>query len=182
MQGDALGSTGRVGDEVQGEGVLNQFEPRVTSHGLHECSRYLSAGGIASRVRDAVAMMPALATEGDLAVGRGVKAGAEAHEAAHGRGTFRHQDSHSVFIAQAHARDQGVFQMLIWRVILSKGRSDTALSPLRGSFIHRRLGDEQHRPTSPPRMQGGGEPSNTRADDDHIGMNCPTGMRGSELD
>ena len=105
----------------------------------------LGAGGVAAGVRDAVAVVAALAGQRQLAVGVVVELGAERDQLAHGVGALGHQDPDRLDVAGARAGDEGVVLVLLGGVAGPEGRRDAALGPLGGAGVEDVLGDDEQR-------------------------------------
>ena len=82
VQGDAGGAAVGVREQVEHEGVLDGARCPAVAHRVDQRAGDLGAGRVAARVRDAAAVVAALAGERDLAgVVGGVEAGAGARSA-----------------------------------------------------------------------------------------------------
>ena len=93
----------------------------------------LGAGGVAAGVRDAVAVVAALAGQLDLAPGVAVELRPERDELAHPVGALGHQDAHRLRVAQPDPGHEGVVEVLLRGVLRVERRGDAALRPLRSS-------------------------------------------------
>lgn len=124
---DVQGDTGRtafgVREEVEDQGVLDRAQA-TRAYGLDEGAGDLRAGRVAARVGDTAAVVAALAGELQAAFLRLVEVGAGLDQAAYGVGALGDEDADRVLVAQAHARDQGVVQVLLGGVALAEGRGD----------------------------------------------------------
>ena len=92
---------------------------------------------------DPVAVVPALAGQGQLAVGVVVEDRAERDQLADGLGALGDQRPHGVGVAGARAGDQGVVLVLLGGVTRAEGRGDAALGPLGRAGVEDVLGDDQ---------------------------------------
>ena len=110
---------------------------------LDEGAGDLGAGRVAARVRDAAAVVAALAGQLDLAgVGVGVEAGAGGDQPAYGVGALGDEGADGLLVAQARARDEGVVEVLLGGVALAERGGDAALRPARGAVVEAGLGDD----------------------------------------
>ena len=78
MQSDAGDAAAGARDQVEHQRVLDDLDPRVGVDGGDQRALDLGAGRVASRVRDPVAEVAALAGERELAGGGVVELGARA--------------------------------------------------------------------------------------------------------
>ena len=136
------------------------------------------AGGVASGVRDAVAVVPALAGQQDLAGGVAVELRAEGDELAHARRALGDQRGDRLDVAEADPGHQGVVQVLLRGVGRVHGGGDPALRPGRRALVEHRLGDEQDGVDLRPQPQRGGQPGDARADHDDVASMTQPGRRG----
>ena len=131
-----------VRQEVQDEGVLDRAQAARADR-LDERPGDLGAGRVAARVRDAAAVVAALAGQLELAaLGGLVEVRAGRDEPAYGVGALGDEDAYGLLVAQARARDQGVVQVLLGGVALAEGRGDAALGPAGGAVVQAGLGDD----------------------------------------
>ena len=113
VQGDALRRPRCVAQQVEGEGVLDDLDAGVELHGRHQRPRDLGSGGVAARVRDAIAQVTALAGQRDGAARIDVEVRADLDEVAHGRGPLGDEDPDGLLVAQPDSGDEGVVQVLV---------------------------------------------------------------------
>ena len=102
-------------EQVDDEGVLDDLDARVGADGLElgdERAGDLGAGGVPTGVRDPVAVVPALAGQGDLAGVVGVEARPERDELVHPGRALGDEDLDGRLVAEADARDEGVVEVL----------------------------------------------------------------------
>lgn len=174
VQGDTGGAALGVREEVQDERVLDgAHAPRP--HGLDQGAGDLGAGGVTAGVRDAAAVVAALAGQFQLALGGRVEPGAGLDEAAYGVGALGDEEADRVLVAHSGARDQGVVEVLLGGVALAEGRGDAALGPACGAVVETGLGDDDRPQARGLAAQGGGQPGDAGADDDHVRGDGPPG-------
>ncbi len=177
VQGDTGGAALGVGEEVEDQGVLHGRDV-TRAYRLDEGAGDLRAGRVAARVDDAAAVVAALAGQLYGALGPGVEVGAGLDEAAHGAGTLRDESAHGLLVAEAHARHEGVVQVLSGGVALAERRGDPALRPARGTVVQAGLGHHDRPQTGGGAAQGGGQSGHSGADDHDIGVQGPAGRGG----
>ncbi len=176
VQAHARGAAVGVRQEVQDERVLDRAQaPRA--YRLDERPRDLRPGRVAARVGYPAAVVTALAGQLQAALLGLVEVGAGLDEPAHGVGPFGDEDPYGLLVAQARARHQRVVQVLFGCVALAEGRGDTALGPAGGAVVQSGLGDHDRRHALGLAAQGGGEPGDPGADDDHVGVDGPARCR-----
>ena len=136
----------------------------------------LGAGRVATRVRDPVPAVPALAgqRQGPLVL---VEDRTPGDELADGVGPLVHQDPDRLAVTDPGTRDQGVLLVLLGSVTGAEGRGDPALGPLRRTRAEHVLGDHQDLVDLPVEAQRRGEAGDPGADDDDIGLGRPAGGR-----
>lgn len=174
VQGHTRGAAVGVRQEVQDERVLHRAQA-TRAYRLDERPGDLGAGRVAARVRDAAAVVAALAGEFQVALGGLVEVGSGRDEAAYGVGALGDEDAYRVLVAQSHARDEGVVEVLFGGVALAEGRGDAALGPAGGAVVQACLGDDDGRQARGLAAQGGGEAGDAGADDHHVGGQGPAG-------
>ena len=175
VQRHALGSPVFVAQQVQDERTLDELDAGVEGDRSHERPRDLGAGGIATGMGDAIAMVSALASQSDGSGGIQVKVGTEANEIADAVGALGDERLHRIDIAQTGARDEGVVQMLLGGVVVRERRGDAALRPPGGSLLDATLRHKQDSAAGAAGMECGGESRHSRAHDDHIAACGPPG-------
>ena len=179
VQGDPAGPPGVVEEQVKHERVLDDLDTAVGADGRDQRSLDLRSGRVAACVRDPVAVVAALPGERDLAVGRDVEAGAVLDEPPDRARAFGDEQPYRLGVAQAHARDERVLQMLLRRVPRAERGGDPALGPARRPCREHVFGDDQDL-SSRPRSQRRSEPGDPGADDDDIPVRRPPRVRGEQ--
>ena len=105
----------------------------AASHGGDERPLDLGAGGVAAGVRDAVAVVAALAGQRELAGLGVVEDRAQRDQLAHGVRALGDERADGLLVADAGAGDEGVAQVLVGGVTRSERGGDAALRPLGGA-------------------------------------------------
>ena len=108
VEGDALGGTGAVEEQVEHERILHELDAGIARHRSDQGPGNLGPGRIATRMRDSIVMMAALTGERDGARRISVEPGTECDELPQRRWALRDEDSDRLLIAQPDARHQGV--------------------------------------------------------------------------
>ncbi len=180
VQGQTRRAALRVRQQVQHQGVLDQFEVVVGADGLDQGARYLRAGRVPARVGDTTAVVAALAGEQDLALVVLVEGRSGGDQAADRARALGDEHPHRLLVAQARARDEGVLQVLLGGVALAERGGDAALCPAGRAVVEHRLGDDQHAQARLTHPQGRGEPGDAGADDDDVGRLRPARRGGGE--
>jgi hypothetical protein len=163
-------------EQVDDEGVLDDLDARVIRdavQGLDEGPRDLLAGRIATGVQDAVTMVAAFPGQADRPVAPPVELRTESNQFADPSRPFVDQSCHSGDVAQPHACDERVMQVVAWGVVVGQRGRDTALGPRGGPLGEQGLGDQQHRGTTCAQSQCRGETRDPRPDDDDVGRRRP---------
>ena len=162
--------------QVEDERVLDHPDIGRVQHARHERPLDLRAGRVATGVRDAVAVVAALAAEGQRAVGAPVEARADLGQLAHRGRPLAHQRAHRGVVAHAGAGDDRVDEVLVGRVAGAERGGDAALRPPRRTGGEDVLGHEQHAQRRlPADVQRRRQPGDARADDDDVGLDVPAG-------
>jgi hypothetical protein len=112
-------------------------------------------------VRDAIAMVASLTSQGDRACRIGVEVRTEGNQLANSVRALRHENADRLFIAQAHAGDEGVAQVIFRGIIFSECRSDSTLRPAGRPLVDLRLGHEQNGEACRAGVQCGGQAGDT---------------------
>ncbi len=134
----------------------------------------LGSGGVAAGVRDAVAVVAALAGQGQLAVERAVEARPHLHELAHRGRTLAHQRPHRRLVAHAGPGDDRVAEVVVGGVPGAEGGGDATLRPAGRPGGEDVLGHQQHAQRRlPADVQGGGEAGDAGPDDGDVGLDVP---------
>ncbi|GMA35155.1 hypothetical protein GCM10025876_13590 [Demequina litorisediminis] len=132
-------------------------------------------------MRDAVAVVAALARQGDAAIGPRVEVRAAGDEVPDPVRPLRHEGPHRLGRTQARARDERVLEVLLRRVLRVERRGDAALCPHRGAGAQDALGDDEHAVHFGAQFEGGRESSDPRADHEHVGGDGPTRCRRGKV-
>ena len=115
----------------------------AVADGLDQRAGDLGAGRVAAGVRDAAAVVAALAGELDLAgVGGVSKRAPVAISRRTASGPSVTSGAHGLLVAQPGARDEGVVQVLLGGVALAERGGDAALRPAGGAVVEPGLGDD----------------------------------------
>ena len=165
--------------QVDGQRVLDDLDLRRPLDGGDQRALDLGAGGVAAGVRDAVAVVAALAGQRQLAVGVVVEVGAERDQLAHRLGALVDQHPYGVHVAGAGARDEGVVLVLLGGVPRAERGGDPALGPLGRAGGEHVLGDHQHLAatgSAASEAQRRGQPGDAGADHDDVGGGGPAGL------
>ncbi len=166
--------------QVHGERVLDDLDLRRTLDRSDQGALDLRAGRVATGVRDAVAVVPALAGQRELAVGVVVEDGAERDQLAYGFGALLDQDPDGLEVAPPGPGDEGVDLVLRGRVLGTERGRDAALGPLRRPGGQHVLGDDQDPVDLPGQAERSGEARDPRADHHDVGPGRPTRLWGGE--
>ena len=127
-----------------------------------------AAGGIAVGMQHAVAAVRAFAGKGDLGAGA-VELGAPLDQLFDAGRTFLDQHARGLFVAQAVAGLQGVFQMQADFIVVAERGGDSALRVLRVGFGDFALGQAEHA-SGGGKLHRGAQTGNARAHHDEIGF------------
>lgn len=175
VQGDSGDATVRSGQQVDDEGVLDQPDVVGPLHRGDQRPLDLRAGRVSAGVRDAVAVMPALPRQRQVPIGQGVEPRAQLDQVSHRVRSLGHQRPYGVRIAQSGARDQGVLQMILGRILRAERGGDTALGPLGRAGGDDILGHHQDS-AELTGFQCGGQSGDAGTDHHHVDGVCPTGF------
>lgn len=163
-----------VRQEVQHERVLDRAHTTRACR-LDQCPGDLRAGRVAAGVRDAPAVVAALAAELQVALFGLVEVRAGGDEPPHGVRALSDEDPYGLLVAQARTGHQGVVLVLLRGVALAEGRGDAALGPAGGAVVEAGLGDDDGAQTGCLAAQGRGESGDARSDDHDVGGDGPPG-------
>ncbi len=187
VQGDAGDARRGVADrtveqQVDGQGVLDDLDLGGPLDGGDQGPLDLGPGRVAAGVRDAVAVVAALAGEAQLAVRLLVEDGAQGDQLVDGGRSLGHQRVHGGGVAGAGAGHQGVPLVVGGGVLGSERGRDPALRPLRRAGVEDVLGDHQQLEPTVRSMDAErrGQPGDARPDDHHVGPRGPAGLRGGQ--
>lgn len=156
--------------------MLDDLDARVGAHRLElgdEGPRDLGAGRVAARVGDAVAVVPALPGEGDLAGRVGVEPRPEPDELAHPGRTLGDEHLDGQLVAQPDARDEGVVEVLLGRVLGGERRGDAALRPPGRAGRQLGLGDREDPVDVLAQSQRAGQSCDAGPDDEDVRTGGP---------
>jgi len=117
VQGQAGDAAVRGTEEVDGQGVLDDLDLRRPLHRGDQGALDLRAGGVTAGVRDAVAVVAALAGQAEVAGGVVVEVRAELDELADRGRAVGDQDADGFLVARAGPGDQGVALVLVRGVL-----------------------------------------------------------------
>ncbi len=181
VQRDSTGHTGRIAEQVEDDGVLDDVHTRRGQQPRLQGALDLGAGRVSPRVRNAVSTMTALSREGQLPVPGAVEPGADGGQVAHRGWALPNEDAHCGLVTDPVAGGNRVGEVLRWAVADTQGRGDTALGPARRPGGQHVLGhDENAQGRLASDLQGGGQPGNTRADDHHVRFRVPARRRSPQ--
>ena len=113
VHGDSLRCALGIHQQIQNQGVLEDLDSGVTCHRRDESPGDLSAGCITTGVCDPILVVSTLTAEGELTGGQRIELCSPGHQFANRLRALFHQDAHGIDIAQTHASDEGVGQMLL---------------------------------------------------------------------
>jgi hypothetical protein len=151
------------------------------AYGVDQRAGDLRAGRVAAGVRDAAAVVPALAGQLYLAgAGVGVEAGPGLDETPHGGGALGHERTDGLLVAQARSGDEGVVEVLVGGVALAERGGYAALGPAGGAVVEPGLGDDDRTETRGVAAERGGQPGDAGADDHDVRVDAPAGRGGGE--
>jgi hypothetical protein len=123
--------------------------------------------------------LSALSRQRQLAVGVAVEGGAEGDQLTQPVRALGAEDPYGVLVAEADARDEGVLQVVLGRVVRGERRGDAALRPPGRAGVDEHLRDEQDA-AGGGGVQRGGEPCDPGADHDDVGVERPAGEGGEQ--
>ena len=149
---DAITDTVRY-KEIDNRHVLPDGDIRVGLHLRYKELRDVPAGGVASRMKYALAVMSALQTERELAV-LGVELHALADYLLDTLRTFLHQHFHSLVLAQTASCDYGIGKMDLRIVLDVRHGGYTALGIIGVAVPQSLFSNHQDRPVSRCLMSG----------------------------
>ena len=137
----------------------------------------LAAGGISVGMQHAAAAVRALAREGDLGAGA-IELRAPLDQLLDARRAFLHQHARGLFVAQAVAGLQRVFQVQPNLVVVAERSGDAALRILGVGFRHLLLGQAKHA-AGGGKLHRGAQAGNARAHHDEVGFGRKSFITGA---
>jgi hypothetical protein len=174
------GDTVVSGDQVERERVLDHVDLRCLVDGGGKRALDLGAGRVTSGVHDPVAMMPALASELELAQRCRVERCSEGDQLAQGSGTLGDERADSILVAQPGAGSQRVVEVVLRAVSRTDRGGHAAHRPARRAGRERVLRHDQH-PAELAGPQRCREAGDARPDDDDVDPFLPAGLARGEL-
>ena len=169
-----------VEQQVDGQRVLDHLDLGRGLDGGVEGPLDLGAGGVAAGVRDAVAVVAALAGQADLAGGVVVEVGAERDQLADGGGAVGDQDAYGLLVAGARAGHEGVALVLLGGVAGAERGGDAALRPLGRAGVEDVLGDDEDPADLVLEPQRRGQAGDAGADDHDVARGRPARCGGQQ--
>ncbi len=179
VQRDPRRTPVRGAQQVEHERVLDHLDPRVGEDRGDQGPRDLRAGRVAPGVHDPVAVMAALAGQGQLAGGVEVEVGTQGDQLPEPAGAFLAEHPDGPPVADADPGLEGVALVLQGRVVGTEGRGDASLRPAGRAVVDMHLRHDQH-PTRAGRVQSRHESGHAGADDDHVGRGGPARVRSEQ--
>ncbi len=181
VQGEPGDGAVRGPQQVEDERVLDDLDVGGVEDAGDQRTLDLGTRGVAAGVRDAVAVVAALAGQRQLTVVGPVEAGAHLGQLAHRGRPLADERADGRLVAYTGAGHHRVGEVLLGRVTGAERGRDAALRPPGRAGGEDVLGHEQHAQRRlAADVQRGREPGDARPHDDDVGLDVPAGFGGGQ--